>query len=60
MAFEDSRRAGGWQWHLVGPGQGGLGTTPVRELNPIATRDQNVRDGRPCVMQEKGPGSGST
>lgn len=44
---------GRWQWHLVGPGQGGLGTTPVRESNPIARRDQNVRDGRPCVMRKK-------
>lgn len=50
-----SREAGRWQWHLVGPGpgQGGLGTTPVRESNPIARRDRNVRDGRPCVMHTK-------
>lgn len=37
----------------MGPGQGGLGTTPVRESSPIARRDQNVRDGRACVMRKK-------
>lgn len=40
-----SRRVSRWQWHLVDPGQGVLGTTPVCESNQIARRDQNVKGG---------------